>query len=278
MLDQNQLGESRVLTRVFGPADALKYGVGNWSLGPLQNRSDVAKHPSLVSALRSVLQEMQVKDAFAPNVALSSARVIGTSLLLRVPLDHGVVLHRNKTIPADAIFLEPGQAFVMSGAGCPVITATAGKNMIVAHASRDSLIDRDAVMGNPTDRHMSVVHAIVAALKNRGAKTSDICMTMRFAIPAKFFGHPKNHPNPTYRAYNRALKPFFARQKWQEGIREEGDSVFLDVQRLFVEQARLEGIHQAYFTESLKEFPHLAHTRDGKDPLRRNLIVVKRTI
>lgn len=277
------LGKSHVAIRAFGPEDAVEYGVDNWSLGPLQTQSDVTKQPSLVLALHSVLNEMGVEDAFAPHVAPSSARVIGTSLLRPIRLGFNVlgfdrVLHRNKDIPADAVFLEPGEAFVMSGAGCSIITAIAGSHMIVAHASRDSLIDRGAVVGKPIRKNVSVVHTIVEALQKRGAKATDICMCMRFAIPAKSFGHPKNHPDPNYRAYNRGLKPFFEKQGWQEGITEEGGSVFIDLQRLFVEQACLEGVSQAYFTDPLSEFPTLAHTRDGKDPTRRNLIVVKRTI
>ena len=98
-------------------------------------------------------------------------------------------------------------------------------------------------------------------------------MCMQFAIPAKWFEHTMDHPE--HGAYNRALERFVG-ARWPDGIIRKNGSLFLDIEDIFLEQAREAGVRHAWSAHSLADFPDLAHTRDGRDPRRRNLFVVKR--
>jgi hypothetical protein len=96
---------------------------------------------------------------------------------------------------------------------------------------------------------------------------------MLFAIPAEAFEH--RFDNFHYGEYNQALDSFVSKQ-W-EGCMTQGDNgMFLNLESVFVEQARQAGVQQVRAEHSLAEYPRLAHTRDGGDISRRNLIVVKR--
>ena len=98
-------------------------------------------------------------------------------------------------------------------------------------------------------------------------------MIMLFAIPAETFEHRFDHP--TYGEYNQALK-MFVWDRWPGCLTGDETSMFLDLGKLFVEQARQAGVHGVSAMHSLAEFPRLAHTRDGSNPERRNLIIVRR--
>ncbi|OGG92917.1 hypothetical protein A2609_03565 [Candidatus Kaiserbacteria bacterium RIFOXYD1_FULL_47_14] len=242
----------------------------NWGLKPLQTQHDANKNQELVKQLYDALRKMGVHKAYAPNVASSSAIIIdGGELKEQIDLGTGVRLHRNSTVPADGIFLKKGQAFVMSSAGCPVIIATASNHMIVAHAGRDSLIDPGVLMREPTRTHLSVVYAIVKAF---GVRPSEIEMRMLFSIPEKAFRHDVNHW--MYGEQNRRLAAFIG--TWcPDGVSKENGSIFLNLEKIFLAQARMIGVQNATATHSLNQFPAMAHTRDGEDVRRRNLVVVK---
>jgi len=245
-----------------------------WSLARIQEQKDVDEQFMLAKGLRDALAKMGVHRAYAPNVAEFSARVLNDTSLLKKQIDLGqnIIIRRDKSVPADGVLVKSGYAFVMSGAGCPVIIATAGDDMVVAHAGRGSLIDRNAVNGDPSRReHESVVDAIVNALVDRGYSRDEITMCMELALPASAFMH---RFDGTYGACNRALCEFVEKQ-WPCAVTRKNGGMLLDLESLFEEQARRAGV--TYWAEnSLAEFPALAHTRDGKDSSRRNLIIVKR--
>jgi hypothetical protein len=266
------LGE---VINVWSPDDAKREGLTNWSLRPLQAPEDVRKHPVLSGALYSALRELEVKRAYAPNVAAMSGLVVAKELLeIRINLGDCTYLYRNCEIPADGIFLNhTDEAFVMSAAGCPVIIATAGSDMIVAHAGRDSLIDRGAVIGNPSRAHVSVVGFVLDAFRRRGHPASHVSMCLQFAIPADLFEHRFDHPK--HWQYNQDLV-FFVNRNWPGCTIETGNGVCLDLEAVFTDQARGVGVRHVWTARSLAEYPDLAHTRDGKDPSRRNLFIVKR--
>lgn len=231
----------------------------------------------LVKGLRSVLKEIGVHKAFAPNVAESSAEIIGTDELKNeILIDRNITLHRNQSIPADGIFLNLGETFVMSSAGCPVIIATAGEQMIAAHAGRDSLIDRGAVIGEPTRSNLSVVYSIIGAFIKKGFRPSEIKMWMLFSIPPAKFKHDLNHWE--HGEQNRALAEFVS--KWcPNGVTRKNGSIFLNLEEIFLQQAHMYGVQNALAMHSLTQFPAMAHTHDeSKNPKRRNLIVIKRCV
>jgi len=269
-----QVGRTKVTVGAWSPDDAKRCKLSSWSLRTLQIQEDIFKHHALANGVRAAIDSVGAQRAYAPSVVTANAVVVSSAELEnRIPLGKSIVLYRNKDIPADGVFLEPGEAFVMSGAGCPVIIAIAGEYMIVAHAGRDSLIERNAVFGKPSRKRVSIVYAMIEALAKRGAAPEDINMCMQFSIPTEMFEHSPDHPE--YGAYNRALATL-ADTLWHGCVIRKNGSVFLDMESLFVEQAREVGIRCVWAMNSLAEFPALAHTRDTTDPSRRNLFVIKR--
>ena len=267
------VGSTRAEVIALSPRDAHEIGVGNWSLKDLHHSEDIPANKSLVGALRTFLLDFGITRAYAPNVAASSGRVVPSAKLInQIPLAEGVLLKRNKELPADGISLRPEQAFVMSAAGCPVILASAGKHMIVAHAGRDSLIDRGAVTGGPSRPYVSIVDAIVEAFRQGGHAPEKIHMLMMLAIPPDRFVHSKT--DPVHGTYNRALIAFARR--WEGAITSHSGRVCLDLERVFLEQARQAGVQHAHAEYRLDGYPSLAHTRDGRGSHHRNLVIVKR--
>ncbi len=272
--DRVSVGGHEVAVGAMCPNETKKYGFQSWSLRGLQSRRDAEKWSFLITGLRTVLSRMGVHKAYAPNVGVFSAEIVDSRALgMRINLGANIVLHRDRSVPADGVLVRKGHAFVMSGAGCPVVVAVGDELMIIAHAGLRSLIDRGAVKGEPTRGNMSVVNAIVDALGERGVTPERIAMCMLFSIPTMAFEYRLNHPQ--YGHYNRALSKFI-RRKWPSSARENNNSMFLDLESLFEEQARQVCVRNVRSEKSLVEFPCLAHTYDGQDSFRRNLIVVKR--
>ncbi|MHB1163501.1 MAG: hypothetical protein ACYCZZ_03210 [Minisyncoccota bacterium] len=259
----------------LSPKHARQQGFLNWSLQQMQNQEDVYQNHGLATGLYVALRRLGVRRAYAPQVAPASATIVDAAALQdRIRLRGNVSLYRGKDVPADGVFLKQNEAFVMSSAGCPVIIASVDDHMIVAHAGRDSLIDRGAVMGTPTRKHVSVVDAIIDAFKQKSAAIHRMTMCMQFSISAEAFEHRFDHPQ--HGAYNRALAAFID-AKWPgSALRKTADGLLLNLESVFIEQARQAGIRNVWTFLSLNECPELAHTRDGKKPDRRNLILVKR--
>jgi len=247
---------------------------GNWGLKPLQTQHDADKNQELVKQLYGALKKMGVHKAYAPNVAPASAAIIEIDALTeQIDLGTDIVLHRNSSVPADGIFLKKGDAFMMSSAGCPIIIATGGGQMIVAHAGRDSLIDRGVLMREPTRTHLSIVYAIAEAFIKQGIRPNEIEMQMLFSIPAKMFKHDLNHH--LYGEQNHQLAAFMS--TWcPDGATRENGSIFLNLEKIFLKQAQMIGVRKAFATHSLSQFPVMAHTHDKKGRDRRNLLMVKR--
>lgn len=265
------IGGAQLLVMAFGPCSELPEG---WSLKSLQRQSDVinGQHP-VAQAVGELLGQINVHEALAPNVAPASGYITAAENLTdRIYLGESCLL-RNQSLPADGVYVGKKQAFVMSAAGCPVIIATASDQCVIAHASRDSLIDRRAVIGNPSREHLSVVHAIVAEFGKRRLPPASIDMVMLFAIAAEKFEHSMYHP--IYGDYNHRLIQL-VNNRWLGGVVYKDGSSFLDLEQVFVGQAREAGVSAVGAMGSLVSYPHLVQTCVGEDAGRRNLIVVRR--
>ena len=271
------VGGTEADVRAWGP-DETPSGVPSWSLKSIQTQWDIPYgQKPLADGICGVLKSMGVHKAYAPHVSPASAKIVETNVLKQIDLGEERMLYRNCHAPADGVFLGKGRAFVMSGSGCPVIIAAGGDKVVVAHAGRDSLIDRGVVMEVPITReHVSVVNAVVSAFRENDIAPHQISMRMLFSIPAAVFEHRFDHPQ--HGQYNLALFRFL-NERWPMSIIRRNGAMYLDLETLFEEQARSAGIMYALAMcpLTLAEFPGLTHTRrDGRDPSERNLVVVKR--
>src|SRR3989344_558150 len=201
--DTVPVGKLTATVNAWSPDDAKRYQLKNWSLRSLQTQDDAFKHHALANCLRVALGSIGVKTAYAPSVVAMSAVMAHPEDIKKNRIQLGIDIYRNPECPADGVFLQPNEAFVMSGAGCPFIIATADEHMIVAHAGRDSLVERNAVLGRPSRRHVSIVYAIIEEFLKKGEQLNEIVMCMLFSIPTGLFDHHPMHSE--YGAYNRAL-------------------------------------------------------------------------
>lgn len=274
--DAVPVGKLTATVNAWSPQDALIYRLTNWSLKSIQTQNDATKNHELAYGLDAAINHIGAKTAYAPSIANMSAIVAHQEDMKknRIRLRESE-MYRNPEYPADGVFLQPGEAFMMSAAGCPFIIATAGEHMIVAHAGRDSLVERNAVLGRPSRQHVSIVYTLIEEFLKKGEPLNEIVMYMMFCMPAELFDHNPMHPDREHSEYNRKLIQMVD-ILWNGSTFRKNGNVFLDLESVFVKQAREMGVHRAWATHSLREFPDLAHTRDGKDPNRRNLFVIKR--
>jgi hypothetical protein len=265
-------GEELVITTRC-PEEAKKCQLPNWSLSPIQSQLDALRWPGLANGFRRAFSKEGVTRVYAPHVSAFSARVVEEAVLRNHIYLGDVILHRNDRFPADGVFIKKNHSFAMNSAGCSLIIATADGHMVVAQAGRNSLIDRGAVEGKPTRLWMGVVDCIIGGFSLHGIPPASISMRMLFSIPTMLFEHRFDHPQ--YGAYNYALS-VFVNSHWPSGAIRQNGSMFLDLESVFREQAYQAGVKDVEVTHSLLEYPDLAHTRDGKDPSRRNLFIVRR--
>lgn len=271
-----ELAGEMVTVQAHTPHDAKEAGVNDWSLRVLQRIPDMQKQRHYISALYDALLQAGVVNAYAPSVAAASALIIDSEDLTTRFNFGRTRLHRNSDMPADGVFIEPGEAFVFTAAGCPSIVAkskTQGKKFTcVAHAGRASLIDEGILRNSPTRSYMSIVDAIVREFKLRDVPPSEVHMALILAIPQRVFDHPLD--DPKYSDHNRKLLAL-VNEKWPGSMSCEGNHAYLSIPEVFIQQARSLGVKEAWAASDMDAFPELTHTRDGGNPLRRNLVIIK---
>ncbi len=268
------------LVSALGPDEAQLYerNLSNWSLRDFQGPIDAESHRPLAVAISKIFTKLNITQAYAPSVASANASIIDSK-----DLTHGIslkghkMLYRNTEVPADGIFLKQGSAFVMSSAGCPLIIATAGDEMIASHAGIHSLIDEAMYTNQKPRRHKSVVFSIIEALLRSvdNLKPEDIKMWVLFSIPASVFTY--RFGNSQYGRRNRLFINAIKEDCPECVIEMQHDNCAqIDLETLIMMHATRKGVKDIYISDSLSKHPGLTHTRKGTDYKKRNLIVVRR--
>ena len=254
---------------------------GDWSLKHLRTPEDVRTHPAEATRLGRVLASHGIKRAYAPHVAASSALVVSRSSLTDVlELPYWVQLFRNARLPAAGTDLDPGDAFIMSGGGCPVVIAIGENLCIVAHASRDSLLDRVHIMtGKKSRKYAGVLNAIVgfaARKKNTPLRPQEMDLHWHLTIPACRFAHRLD--NPKFGHANRMLEQYVVRHWGQEII--PGPDYFLSVSKLIHAQGTAACFKNLVGGEDIPEdgpFGYTGHPREDMRQVRSLNIVHRKT-
>lgn len=219
------------------------------SLAPLQEPKDVEKNPELVTTLRDISRSMEADKIYAPTPTKANAEIIEpTALKLSFVLGNGVVMFRNPAKPADGTLLrQPGDACIYSAGGCGFIAATMDDYLVVAHAARESLMDKQRVLtGQSSRHHESVVDAIVDTFRDLGYEQFEIAARLRvwllyFIKPMEFF-HPKADPeHPEHKDYNNKVAPYLA-EHLGTGFTEWADGVRLDLPLIAAAQFKKHGV------------------------------------
>ena len=271
------VGQSEAVISVHGPKDAETYQLRSWSLSPLQKQCPPGTEREwgrLATGVGDALRSLGVPTAYAPRVGPASAKIVETNRLEECIRLENVRLFRQHDLDADGVFLDEEEAFVMSAAGCPVIIASGGGHFVVAHAARDSLIDRLFINGVRSRLFTSVVDNIVLSFLARGVLPLQISMAMFFSIAPKRFEHSPTHP--IHGAYNRALIAI-ADSLWPKSILRDNECTYLDLEQVFVAQAHGAGVRKVWVEYTLDSLPELVQSDAGTEKGKRNLIIVKRT-
>lgn len=252
-----------------------------WTLSPFQEPGDASKEPELAERIGQALYSVGATRVFATRPLYANARVIDQNRLNRhIPLPCGVELIRNGDIPADGTTLFPGDASAMSAGGCPRIVVVHDGKMADAHASRDSLIDRNCVLNgvpNSDREHETVVEALLKKVAGNGPY-KDVYAWVFFSITARRFVH--EHTHEKHGAYNRTL-PLYVLKLWDMAARTSMDAdetaMYLDVPLLIRAQFAQFGVPwtNVNLKHAYGSADRLYDTR-GTDPQARNLVAIVR--
>lgn len=170
------------------------FGGRNWSLQKVYPDSNVDTS-DLKDDLARTLKPTGARRVFGPTPSFDT-RIVQPNLLTdRIPLCDNLALWRKKGLPADGIFLpQPGDAAIISSAGCAAIVATYFNKLIVMHAARDGLVP-PRIRGLPEQGrpHDSVVDAIIDAFKasqpDRSFDPNKVEVWIFWAIEPEIFLH-----------------------------------------------------------------------------------------
>lgn len=180
----------------------------DWSLAPMQEPDDPAKHPEFAHKLARALGPLGVKRAYAPNPVPSNGEVISSGNLNKIlGLPGSVFLLRNKERPADSTSLNTkGDAGIFSAGGCGkvvLISTALRSSMLFGHASRESLLDRLWVRtrGKEASRGGNVIDNMIAALDT---PPEEVHAWVLYFIKPQDFIHRFDDPDPNHAEYNTA--------------------------------------------------------------------------
>ena len=262
-------------------AICLPQGDESWSLEHFYGTDAAARQPRLALRLSRLLEELGIERAYAPSVGHMSGTVVGArQLLMGTKLPGGTAIFRQKGLPGDGVPLEKGDAFVMSQAGCPLVVATGGGYLIAAHAGRDSLLDRRAIVEGVRREHEGVIYAIAAEFAKLGISSHEVVLEAFFSIAPEAFGHPLGHP--VHGRYNCCMVRWIEKRwgKMLDGIVTVKDGVaYLDLPKLIFAQAKAVGFHadldERWGGTFWGDFDNFASTRSDA-PRARNLIIARR--
>lgn len=162
--------------------------------GPMDFARPLENSPALDAIVRQA-HVYGITDVFMPDVTDSSARMVWADLKFtpwRQNLVAGVnFFHDNR---ADGVWLTKPSAFFVASGDCPTFIARLPDGTIaVAHASRDSLMDR-AVIDVKDVVHRDYESVVMAALAGWTDEREITQTALLCGIGAKSFGHPYDHP------------------------------------------------------------------------------------
>ncbi len=271
-----------ISTVTLGPDEALKkWKITNLSLKHLQRQENTFRNYEMMHLLHTIFSILEIEEAYAPHVSAQSANIVEAQdvrlnrIVLRGPGKK--FLWRNNHLRADGLILPPGKAFIMSASGCPVLIATGCGHMIVAHAGRESLIDRKFIeTGIKSRPQVSVVGSIVQKFWEYNIHPTRLCFHVMYAIPPSEFVHHLDHP--IYGEYNRKLITYLLCRCPSAIFGQNPTKFHLNLGALIIKQSYDYGVSDVVVTDCLDEYDDLTYTRkSGVDATLRNLIVVKHT-
>lgn len=270
-----RVGGAEVMVHMRGPRDSVMDGVPNWSLQSLTEATQLESRAANISPLYNALLFAETRDCFAPH-SVGNARVIEKEMLSStLRFGERASLYRNADLPADGLFIDIGDGFAISFDGGGALIIAEGDGLLfVGSGSRDALIDRGAVEGEPTRPHMSIVGAMMEAFAKRDVPPEKVTATLHFSTPQEQFEHRLDHPK--HGEFNRKLQ-LMVEALWPGSAPMlDRNRMFLSLASVFAHQVRVFSAKMIRTEHAMNEFPEFAHARDEEAPPYENLYIVKR--
>ncbi|MEK7511150.1 MAG: hypothetical protein AAB582_02860 [Patescibacteria group bacterium] len=252
------------------------------SLIDFYREDSVQANPKLAGTVSTFLKEAGVKRAFGPTIRFSRTIARPEQLRTRIMLPDEIPLFRNVGLPSDAVTLpEPGDAMIMSGAGCALIVMVCGDTIVAGHGGRDSLIDRNFVLKMGSNDGRSIVDTMAGSVSD-GKKLRLLKASCRafYNVPRKCFDHFYDHER--HGVYNQELAQLIRDRhgtRCEQIMKETSRGFYLDQGQLIGAQAIRHSFHTvSTCLEPLTPGGEYAHTRHRDEKMRekRNLIAVVR--
>ncbi|MBI2410258.1 hypothetical protein HYV30_04475 [Candidatus Kaiserbacteria bacterium] len=272
------VGEAKFTLWAFGPHETQVPGLPSWGLDALLGRGGKTLDPKLRKRLEArldgILRDLHVRHAYAPNVNPPGTRIIPKSgLNYQLTLSRKTSIHWNY-FQADGVFIEPGDAFLICPAGCPILIGAGGARAACVHGCRANMA-RPGWKDGADGEHESILFALVEAFGKWNVPPDAMAARTVLHIPTDQFGHELDHPDAAYREANYKLFAYLA--KWPGSAEVRENTLFLNLGELLLAQARQAGVAEVSVTDSLSEYPDLVHTRKA-DPQMRNLVIIRRDL
>lgn len=258
------------------------FGPGNWSLAPLQKAKDAEINTSFSKRIAEALAGIGATRAYAPNVVPASGVMVNPEeLTTRIPvgntINRPISLWRNKSLPADGTLLnKQGHAGVFSAGGCPMIVMSWGDKLAFAHAGRDSLLDRNFILGGKSSRqHESVVDALIAHMCLTHEQLLEAHVWVFWSIRPEDFLHPFDHQ--VYGEMNEAMANYVGGFFGRAGAHIDKVGIRLDLPQIIKTQCIRLGLQSKHIYLQQAYLPEGAPTTrtPGKENLRSLIAVVR---
>lgn len=110
----------------------------NWSLAPLGPKPN-PRSSALIERLEVISLHLDVRNWYAPIPTKFNGKIVRATDCddpIALPGIDGQIW---RGVHADGIVLQRGSGYLLSAGGCPVIVATDGDQLVVAHAGHESL-------------------------------------------------------------------------------------------------------------------------------------------
>lgn len=172
----------------FGPARIAVHGIAgtveNWRM----TRSDPSTFQNIVRASPKHVTQLRMPIPSKANALIARKSDFARPFCVE---DKEVI----GGVYADGCFIHPHQAFGIVSADCAtiVIHDGSGEFLIAAHAGRDSVIDREAILtGVPSREHFGVVHTVVSCAKEIGIRVRSLHLGVFGGIRSNFLHNPQH--------------------------------------------------------------------------------------
>lgn len=199
MVRITRIGDSPdCITYRFGPAIVAFHGiagsVSNWKV----DREDPESFEKIVNVLPRYVDSVRMPIPTDSNALIAHPDDFKRTFVV------GEDVRISDGVKADGCIIPPYHSFGIVSADCATIVAHCNAIfLIAAHAGRDSVIDRDAILGKPATRmRFGVVHAILSMARRAVIPKEVLHIGVFGGIRSRLYHDPDHE---AHGAYNRAL-------------------------------------------------------------------------